>query len=96
MGSEMCIRDRLSAARALDLDDMLANTGMSMVDINRCLSDDQAARALIDNANADHTEFAVAGTPSFALDGELLDGVHSWGALYPVLEQRFRPGSAPN
>lgn len=84
---------RLSAARALDLDDMLAERGMSLATINTCLSDDAAAQALLDNGAADRAEFAVSGTPSFALDGELLTGVHNWSALYPVLAERFRPGN---
>ena len=65
-----------------------------MSDINTCLSDDQAALALIRNGSANRDEFGVTGTPSFALDGELLDGVHNWAALYPVLAERFRPGPA--
>ncbi|MFU7529202.1 thioredoxin domain-containing protein [Qipengyuania sp. ASV99] len=85
---------RLNAARALDLDDMLAERGTSMADINTCLADDAAALALIRNGNADRDEFAVPGTPSFALDGELLNEVHTWGALYPVLAERFRPENA--
>ena len=84
---------RLNAAAALDLDDMLAARGMSRMEINTCLSDDKAALALIRNGEADYAEFAVPGTPSFALDGELLEGVHSWSALSPVLQERFRPGN---
>ena len=87
---------RLNAARALDLDDMLAERGTSIADINTCLSDNEAALALIQNGNADRDEFAVPGTPSFALDGELLTDVHSWNALYPVLAERFRPDNARN
>lgn len=82
---------RLNAARALDLDDMLAERGTSMADINTCLSDDEAALTLIRNGNSDRDDFAVSGTPSFALDGELLNEVHSWESLYPVLAERFRP-----
>lgn len=84
---------RINAATALDLDDMVAEQGMSRTDITACLSDDQAALALMRNGQADATEFEVRGTPSFALDGELLTDVHSWGALYPVLKDRFRPGN---
>ncbi|MEE4199274.1 thioredoxin domain-containing protein [Erythrobacter sp.] len=84
---------RLNAAQALDLDDMLAARGVSKVDINKCLADDKAALALISGGRADREEFAVPGTPSFALDGELLEGVHDWPALYEVLSERFRPGA---
>lgn len=85
---------RLSMAAALDLDDMLATRGVSRMDITTCLSDDEAARALIQNGRADKQEFAVPGTPSFALDGKLLDRVHSWGSLYPVIAERFKPHSS--
>ncbi|MGB7419058.1 MAG: thioredoxin domain-containing protein [Erythrobacter sp.] len=82
---------RLSAARALDLDDMLVERGMSMIDVNACLSDETAARTLIGNGLADVADFAVPGTPSFALEGELLKDVHGWDALYGVLSDYFRP-----
>ena len=82
---------RISMAAALDFDDMLASRGVSRVDINTCLSDDRAAQALIDNGNADSAEFSIPGTPSFAMDGELLTGVHEWRTLYPVIAERFRP-----
>ncbi|QUL38297.1 thioredoxin domain-containing protein [Erythrobacter sp. JK5] len=85
---------RLNAASALDLDDTLIQRGQSIAEVNACLSDDVAARALIDNSNADRTEFGVPGTPSFALDGALLEGVHSWEALYPVLSARFKPDNS--
>lgn len=82
---------RLSMATALDLDDMLANRGVSRMDISTCLSDDAAALALVQNATADRTEFSVNATPSFALDGELLTDVHGWGTLYPAIAERFKP-----
>jgi protein-disulfide isomerase len=85
---------RLSAAQALDLDDMLAERGMSRVEINACITDDAAATALFRNSVADKEEFGVPGTPSFALDGKLLTNVHNWSALYPVLSERFRPGNS--
>lgn len=81
---------RLNAAQALDLDDMLTNRGQSIAEVNACLMDDAAAQALIDNGRADQQEFAVPGTPSFALDGALLDRVHTWDALYAVLSERFK------
>jgi protein-disulfide isomerase len=84
---------RLSAARALDLDDTLANQGMALPVINACLADDQAAKKLIADAAANKMQFEYAGTPSFALDGELVEGVYSWEALSPVLEARFAPGT---
>ncbi|AOL23081.1 Thioredoxin [Erythrobacter litoralis] len=86
---------RLSAARALDLDDTLAKKGMSLSEIDACLSDDAAAKRIAQNSLADKTDLGIPGTPSFALDGELLDKVHSWGALRGVLAARYAPAGAP-
>jgi len=89
--SRMDAASRISMASALDFDDMLANRGVSRMDITTCLSDDAAAAELIENAFANVTEFGVTGTPSFALDDELLTNVHAWSTLYPALAERFRP-----
>lgn len=82
---------RMNAASALGLTQMLTKRGQSAALINACVMDDSAAKTLIDNGRADYADFAVAATPSFALDGKLLDNVHSWDALYPVLSARFAP-----
>lgn len=84
---------RMNAASALGLADLLTRRGQSQSEIDACLMDDAAARALIANDRADYAEFAVPGTPSFVLDGKLLDKVHSWQALYPVLSARFTEGA---
>ena len=85
---------RLNAARALDFDDTLVNNGLTLAQINNCLRDDAAARQLLDNGAADRAEIGVRGTPSFAMDGELLEEVHSWPALREALEARYLPGGA--
>lgn len=83
---------RLNAASALDFDDKLTAKGMSIADVRACVTDDVAAQKLIDNSNASSEAFGVRGTPSFALDGKLLDGVHQWATLEPVLVAKLRPG----
>lgn len=85
---------RLSMAAALDLDDMLAARGASRMDITTCLSDDTAAQKLVQNGAADREEFSVNSTPSFALDGELLNEIHAWATLYPVIAERFKPDNS--
>ncbi len=88
---------RMNAAQALDLDDMLAQRGLTTPQINACLTDDAAAKALLANGRADATDFGITGTPSFALDGELLANVHDWPGLSEALQVRFRPPPAePN
>lgn len=80
---------RMNAANALGLSAMLAKQGQSLAMLDACVMDDVAARQLLDNSRADYAEFGVPGTPSFAMDGKLLNEVHSWPALYPVLSARF-------
>lgn len=82
---------RQNAASALGLSTMLAKRGHSQAELDTCLADDTAARKLLENGTADYTEFGVDSTPSFAMDGKLLSGVHSWEGLYPVLSARFVP-----
>ncbi|KPQ25505.1 MAG: Thioredoxin [Porphyrobacter sp. HL-46] len=82
---------RMNAANALGLSDMLVKRGQPLSQVNACVMDDAAAKALVENSAADNAEFSVAGTPSFALDGKLLENVHSWDSLYPVLSAHFTP-----
>lgn len=84
---------RMNAASALGLSAMLAARGQSQAELDACVVDDAAAQKLLDNGRADFTEFSVNATPSFALDGKLLTDVHSWDALYPVLNARLTPAS---
>ena len=87
---------RVNLAAALDLDDKLIARGASAGEVNKCLTDDTLAQSLIDNSNADRTEFGVRSTPSFALDGKLLPDVHQWATLYPILSDRFAPKATAN
>ncbi len=83
---------RMNAASALGLADLVAAArGQSRAELDACLANDAAARRLIAIDEADTAEFAVRGTPSFALDGKLLADVYGWESLYPVLAARFAP-----
>jgi protein-disulfide isomerase len=86
---------RVNAANALGLVDMFAKAGQSRSVLTACLMDDKAAAKLLDDTDAARSEFAVPGTPSFALDGKLIKDVHDWKALYPVLSAHFSPTSTP-
>jgi hypothetical protein len=87
---------RMNAANALGLVDMLAKPGLPRTALHACLMDDKAAALLLENSDADRAEFAFPGTPSFALDGKLIDNVTDWKGLYPVLSARFSPARAAN
>lgn len=78
---------RKNAANALGLDDLVLAKGLTASQINTCLADDAAAQALLANGRADRTEFGITGTPTFALNGETLEGVHDWPSLSQVLQK---------
>lgn len=79
---------RLNAARALDLDDMVVSRGLTLPQVNACLQNNADAAAIIAHNEADRAEFNVQGTPTFALNGETLEGVYSWGQLSQVLQEK--------
>jgi len=74
-----------AVAADLDFYRLMENRGFSYSQIDNCLGDiDAAVDILIDEA-ANGRDFAVPGTPSFAINGQLLANVHSWAALQPAL-----------
>ncbi len=72
-------------AHDLDFDEIMEPRGISVADLDRCLADETRAQAILAASEANSTEFAVPGTPSFVVNGALLDGVHSCEALEPRL-----------
>lgn len=81
------IARRRAIASDLGFYTIMANRGYSRTGIDRCLSDEEKARTLAEATERDAAAFGLTGTPSFVLDGKLLDGVHSWDSLSPVLER---------
>lgn len=81
--------DRKAARRAIARDfgfyDIMRNRGYGVTEVDKCLNDDAKAQALVETSAADTARLGLRGTPSFVLDGKLLDHVHSWEALEPVL-----------
>lgn len=78
---------RLQAiASDLDFYDIMETRGYSRVEMNRCLSDEAKANAMADRSAADAERYGITGTPSFVLDGKLLEGTHDW----PTLEKQLK------
>ena len=81
--------DRAASRRAIASDlgfyDLMAGRGYDRVTIDRCLSDEVKANAMAKTSAEDTQRLGLKGTPSFVLNGELLEGVHSWAALEPHL-----------
>lgn len=62
--------------------------GFTRAALDRCLADQPLAEALAQASQRDTATYNLPGTPSFVLDGALLEGVHSWDALKPSLGVR--------
>lgn len=65
--------------------DIMETRGYTRPALDRCLADQAKANALAETTQRDIEAHDLPGTPSFVLDGKLLEGVHSWEALKPVV-----------
>ena len=87
------LADKSAARRAIANDfgfyGLMESRGYSRPTIDRCLADQAVADRLEANSQADFEQFGVRSTPSFAIDGERLDGVHGWPELETALKTRF-------
>jgi len=72
-------------ASDLDFYEIMETRGYRRADLDRCLSDEAKAKALADTSAADVAKYHLTGTPSFVLDGKLLEA-HDW----PSLEKRLK------
>ena len=81
------IARRRAIASDLGFYDIMEDRGYSRTQIDRCLADEAKANRLAQATQRDVAALGLQGTPSFVLDGQLLNGVHSWDALRPVLEK---------
>ena len=68
--------------------------GYERVEVDRCLADGAKESELIQNSRADTERLQLRGTPSFAINGTLLDGVHRWLDLRPELDARTSPAQS--
>src|SRR5690606_39661030 len=49
--------------------------------LDRCLADDALARRLAEISTKEWARPGISGTPSFAINGVVMPGTHSWAAL---------------
>ena len=79
------IDDGLRAiARLTGLDQLMVARGYTPAQIDACLTNDAQQKAVTAMTSASFAK--ISGTPSFELNGTVLDGVHSWAALEPQLQ----------
>lgn len=83
-------------ASALGYYDMMEQHGYTRVDVDKCLVDNAKLQKIITNTRADATEYGIQGTPSFAINGKLLDGVHDWRQLERALNTHLTGPSLSN
>ena len=66
--------------------EMMERRGYSRSELDQCLSDQPRAEAIAALSASNSAEYSVPGTPSFVVNGQLLDGVHSWPSLRQALQ----------
>lgn len=66
--------------------DIMETRGYTRATLDRCLADGAKAQALAETSARDTETYQLQGTPSFVMNGKLLDGVYSWDALRPKLD----------
>ncbi len=77
-------------AADLDFYEVMEPRGYTVAQLDQCLTNEAEARRIAETARDDNTRWSIPGTPSFAINGTLQDGVHSWNALQGRLDSAIR------
>jgi protein-disulfide isomerase len=72
--------------RAAGVDKILIERGVPAARIDTCLADEPRLLRLVEGTRAAST-LGVTGTPTFMLNGKIVNGVYGWEALEPRLRQ---------
>ena len=67
------------------LDTIFARRGMPESRFSQCLGDIRNAQRLTDITNKAMNELQVTGTPTFFINGQMIENVASWATLEPHL-----------
>lgn len=73
------------------LDKMMKSRGYTSAQITTCLNDNVTLSELTAMTNVGTNADHVTGTPSFIINGKLLDEVHAWPALKTRLDAAIKP-----
>ncbi len=83
--SEGSYTERLSKiAKDTGLYQMMQSRGFTPAQLNTCLADEPGQK-MVAAMTESGQKLGVKGTPSFMLNGKLLDNVYGWAALKPLL-----------
>ena len=55
--------------------------GYTRIELDRCLSDEAAARRFAEQSDKDWNRPGIDATPSFTINGIVMPGTHTWAAL---------------
>ena len=72
---------RRAVANDLGLIPMMEGRGYDRVELDRCLSDDAAAARFAEQSRKDGSRPGIVSTPSFAINGVVMPGTHTWSTL---------------
>ena len=72
---------------ALGLVEFAQQRGISADQAKSCLADTAAAEKLAKGVEAANSQYQITGTPSFILNGVLVDNVANWASLQPKLKE---------
>ena len=85
------VGSRMRAIAAdLDFYELLEPRGYTVAQLDQCLGNEAEARRIAETAAADNARWSIPGTPSFAINGTLQSGVHTWAALQSRLDAAVR------
>ena len=74
---------RRAVASDLNLYSVLERRGYTRAELDQCLNDQDLADRLEASADVDWSK--ISGTPAFAIDGTVLENVHTWDGLSAAL-----------
>ncbi|BAV65711.1 thioredoxin domain-containing protein [Sphingobium cloacae] len=74
-------------AQALGLVDFAKQRGISEDQAKQCLADTAHAEKLAKGVQAASAQYKIEGTPSFLINGVLVDNVANWASLQPKLKE---------
>lgn len=87
---------RRAVASDLNLYAIFERRGYTRVELDRCLADQALADRIEGAIKADVAKYGPIPTPSFVVNGTMLEGVHTWDQLQQALAGAGTPGaSAP-
>ena len=85
---------RRSVASDLNLYAIFERRGYTRVELDRCLADQALADRIEGAIEADVVTYGPISTPSFVVNGTMLEGVHTWDQLQQALASAGAPGAS--